>query len=74
MEFLIAISVTSHGDIREKLNMAFNMYGTCKSSPHTRCFRLVVDIDKNGRVDSKEMEQIVTVCVDELLFAMTKEM
>jgi Ca2+-binding EF-hand superfamily protein len=45
VEFLIAISVTSHGDIREKLNMAFNMY----------------DIDKNGKVDSKEMEQIVTV-------------
>lgn len=30
VEFLIAISVTSHGDIREKLNMAFNMYGMYK--------------------------------------------
>ncbi|CAF1365003.1 unnamed protein product [Adineta steineri] len=48
VEFLIAISVTSHGDIREKLNMAFNMY----------------DIDKNGSVDSKEMEQIVTAIYD----------
>ncbi|CAF1606471.1 unnamed protein product, partial [Didymodactylos carnosus] len=48
VEFLIAISVTSHGDIKEKLNMAFNMY----------------DIDKNGKVDAKEMEQIVTAIYD----------
>ena len=28
----------------------------------------LADIDKNGKVDAKEMEQIVTVCLDEKLF------
>ena len=63
VEFLIAISVTSHGDIREKLNMAFNMYGKDDSDGllGNISFLSCIDIDKNGRVDSKEMEQIVTV-------------
>jgi len=29
---------------------------------------VVKDIDKNGKVDSKEMEQIVTVCIHDLSF------
>jgi Ca2+-binding EF-hand superfamily protein len=48
VEFLIAISVTSQGDIRDKLKMAFNMY----------------DIDKNGRIDRKEMEKIIEAIYD----------
>ncbi|RNA44289.1 neuronal calcium sensor 2-like [Brachionus plicatilis] len=48
VEFLIAISVTSQGDIKDKLRMAFNMY----------------DIDKNGRIDKKEMEKIIEAIYD----------
>jgi Ca2+-binding EF-hand superfamily protein len=48
VEFLIAISVTSKGDIRDKLKMAFNMY----------------DIDKNGKIDNKEMEKIIEAIYD----------
>ncbi len=48
VEFLIAISVTSQGDIREKLQMAFNMY----------------DINKNGSIDRKEMEKIIDAIYD----------
>jgi Ca2+-binding EF-hand superfamily protein len=48
VEFLIAISVTSQGDIREKLQMAFTMY----------------DINKNGSIDRKEMEKIIEAIYD----------
>ena len=47
-EFLMAISVSSHGGVRDKLKMAFNMY----------------DIDKNGKVDKNEMEQIILAIYD----------
>ncbi len=45
---MIAISVTSQGDIKDKLKMAFNMY----------------DIDKNGKIDCKEMEKIIEAIYD----------
>jgi Ca2+-binding EF-hand superfamily protein len=44
-EFLIAISVTAQGDLRKKLVLAFKMY----------------DVDRNGKVDKKEMEKIIEV-------------
>jgi Kv channel-interacting protein len=43
-EFLIGMSASAEGDLREKLKTAFRIY----------------DIDKNGLVDKKEMEQIIT--------------
>lgn len=48
IEFLVAISVTSQGDIKDKLKMAFNMY----------------DIDKNGSIDKKEMIKIIEAIYD----------
>ena len=43
--------------------MAFNMYGESfrQGDDSFGVLHIVSDIDKNGRVDSKEMEQIVTV-------------
>ena len=43
VEFLIFISSTSQGDVREQLRITFNIY----------------DIDKNGEVDRKEMLKII---------------
>jgi Ca2+-binding EF-hand superfamily protein len=47
-EFLIAISITAQGDAKKKLVLAFKMY----------------DVDKNGRVDKKEMEKIIEAIYD----------
>jgi Ca2+-binding EF-hand superfamily protein len=47
-EFLIAISVTAQGDAKKKLSMAFKMY----------------DMDRNGKVDKKEMEKIIEAIYD----------
>ena len=47
-EFLIAISVTAQGDARKKLILAFKMY----------------DVDKNGKVDKKEMQKIIEAVYD----------
>lgn len=47
-EFLIAISVSSHGDVRQKLHLAFQMY----------------DTNKNGKIDKKEMEKIILAIYD----------
>ena len=46
--------------------MAFNMYGKSTLEwnfiiDFSISFSICKDIDKNGRVDAKEMEQIVTV-------------
>ena len=45
---MIAISVTAQGDLRKKLVLAFKMY----------------DVDRNGKVDKKEMEKIVEAIYD----------
>jgi Ca2+-binding EF-hand superfamily protein len=45
---MVAISVTSKGDINEKLTMAFRMF----------------DIDKNQQIDKKEMEKIIDAIYD----------
>jgi Ca2+-binding EF-hand superfamily protein len=47
-EFLIAISVSSQGDVKKKLNLAFQMY----------------DTNHNGKVDKKEMEKIINAIYD----------
>lgn len=47
-EFLLAISITAQGDIRKKLQMAFKIY----------------DMDRNGKIDKKEMEKIITAIYD----------
>lgn len=47
-ELLVAISITAQGDAAKKLKIAFNMY----------------DIDKNGFLDKKEMEQIIEAIYD----------
>ena len=45
---MIAISVTAQGDLRKKLVLAFKMY----------------DVDRNGKVDKKEMEKIIEAIYD----------
>ena len=47
---MIAISVTAQGDAKKKLTLAFKMY----------------DVDKNAKVDKKEMETIIE-CLYDLL-------
>ena len=47
-DFLIAISVTAQGDAKKKLVLAFKMY----------------DVDKNEKVDKKEMETIIECLYD----------
>ena len=48
LEFVIAISVTVHGETKQKLKMAFRMF----------------DIDKNEKIDKKEMEKIIDAIYD----------
>jgi Ca2+-binding EF-hand superfamily protein len=48
VEFMMAVSVTAKGDVKEKLTLAFKMF----------------DIDKNGSVDRKEMEKIMEAIYD----------
>lgn len=48
VEFLIAVNITSHGDVREKLRLAFDMY----------------DMNKNGKIDKKEMTKVITAIYD----------
>jgi len=48
VEFLIAISISSHGDTKKKLSLAFKMY----------------DIDGNGKIDKKEMERLIKAIYD----------
>ena len=48
VEFLVAISTSSSGDLRKKLSMAFNLY----------------DTNDNGRIDKKEMIKIITAIYD----------
>jgi Ca2+-binding EF-hand superfamily protein len=47
-EFLVAISIIAHGDIRKKLEAAFNIF----------------DLDKNGRIDRSEMEKLLAEIYD----------
>jgi len=47
-EFLIAISVSTQGDVKKKLHLAFQMY----------------DNDHNGTIDKKEMEKIILAIYD----------
>jgi Ca2+-binding EF-hand superfamily protein len=48
LEFLVAISVISHGDIRKKLEIAFDIY----------------DINKNGKIDRKEITKLIEEIYD----------
>ncbi|KAI3381536.1 hypothetical protein SNEBB_008700 [Seison nebaliae] len=42
-EFLIAVSLTTSGDLRQRLSWSFDMY----------------DIDGNGKIDHREMEKLI---------------
>ena len=48
IEFLFAISIISQGNTKEKLLMSFNLF----------------DIDKNGRIERKEMEKLIVAIYD----------
>lgn len=48
VEFLIAVNITSHGDMKDKLRLAFDMY----------------DMNKNGKIDKKEMTKVITAIYD----------
>lgn len=48
VEFLVAISTSSSGDIRKKLSMAFNLY----------------DTSNNGRIEKKEMIKLLNAIYD----------
>ena len=48
VEFLVAVSIISQGSMRDKLLMSFNLF----------------DIDKNGCIDSKEMETLILAIYD----------
>ena len=48
IEFMVAISVISHGDIRKKLEITFDIY----------------DINKNGTIDKKEVVKLIEEIYD----------
>lgn len=48
IEFILAISASSDGDIRKKLAMCFRLY----------------DTNKNGKIDKKEMEKMLNTIYD----------
>ena len=50
-EFLIATSITLHGNEKDKLKMAFSLY----------------DINRNGRIEKKEMKKIFEAIADLLI-------
>ncbi|CAF1002826.1 unnamed protein product [Adineta ricciae] len=48
VEFLLAVNMNSNGDVKDKLGFAFDIY----------------DINKDGKIDKKEMTKVITAIYD----------